>query len=203
MSSDQTYSQRKRSAILDAAAEEFCTHGFRETSMDRVAEVAQVSKRTVYKHFPSKDDLYRAITHELVLREHYSIDGSYSKKQRLRSQLIRIATHEVAAFSSETYLTTIRVLLAEAFRSPEIVQKAVQDLPANGGALFKWITAAMDDGRLQVEDPQLASLQLMSLLKGMLFWPRAMSMQSALSKKQQSKVIGSAVDMFLDHYEVR
>ena len=133
MTSDQTYSQRKRTAILDAAAEEFRTHGFRETSMDRVAEVAQVSKWTVYKHFPSKDDLYRAIAHELVLWEHYSTDGSYSKKQRLRSQLIRIATHEVAAFSSDTYLTTIRVLLAEAFRSPEVVQKAVQDLPENGG----------------------------------------------------------------------
>ena len=140
MTSNQTYSQRKRAAILDAAAEEFRTHGFQETSMDRVAEVAQVSKRTVYKHFPSKDDLYRAITHELVLREHYSIDGSYSKTQRLRSQLIRIATQEVAAFSSDTYLATIRVLLAEAFRSPEIAQKAVQDLPANGGALYNWIT---------------------------------------------------------------
>lgn len=202
MTSNPTYSQRKRAAILDAAAEEFRAHGFRETSMDRVAEVAQVSKRTVYKHFPSKDDLYRAITHELVLREHYSIDASYNKKQRLRPQLMRIATHEVEAFSSETYLATIRVLLAEAFRSPEIVQKAVQDLPANGGAVFKWITAAIDDGRLQVEDPQLASLQLMSLLKGVLFWPRAMSMQSAVSKQQQVQIIASAVDMFLDHYEV-
>ena len=63
--------------------------------------------------------------------------------------------------------------------------------------------AAIADGRLQVKDPQLASLQLMSLLKGILFWPRAMSMQSALSKQQQSQVIDSTVDMFLDHYEVR
>lgn len=171
--------------------------------MDRVAEVAQVSKRTVYKHFPSKDDLYRAITHDLVLREHDSIDASYSRTHRLRPQLIRIATHEVEAFSSETHLTTIRMLLAEAFRSPEIAQKALQDLPANGGALFKWITAGIDDGRLQVTDPQLASLQLMSLLKGVLFWPRAMSAQPALSKKQQGDIIASAVDMFLDHYEVR
>lgn len=203
MTTEQTYSQRKRAAILEAAAEEFRTHGFRETSMDRVAEVAQVSKRTVYKHFPSKDDLYRAITHELVLREHYSIDGSYHGKQRLRTQLIRIATQEVEAFSSDTYLSTMRVLLAEAFRSPEIVQKAFLDLPTNGGAFFEWITAAIDDGRLDIDDPTMATHQLLSLLKGLLFWPQAMSMQGAVSRKTKTKVIASAVDMFLDHYEVR
>ncbi|ASJ70914.1 TetR/AcrR family transcriptional regulator [Granulosicoccus antarcticus] len=203
MTSDQTYSQRKRAAILNAAAEEFRSNGYRETSMDRIAEVAQVSKRTVYKHFPSKDDLYRAITHELVLQEHYSIDGSYNQQQSLRSQLIHIATQEVAAFSSDTYLSNMRVLLGEAFRSPEIVQKVFQDLPVNGGAFFEWINAAMDDGRLQIEDPRLATQQLLSLLKGILFWPQAMSMQGAVSMKAQTTVIASAVDMFLDHYEVR
>ncbi len=68
--------------------------------------MAQVSKRTVYKYFPGKEDLYQVTTHKLVLRVHYWNDGSYSKSQRLRPQLIRIAILEVKAmgvFLGKTY----------------------------------------------------------------------------------------------------
>ena len=56
----------KRSAVLAAAVAEFQELGFTGTSMDRVAQRAEVSKRTVYNHFPSKDDLFRAVVGELV-----------------------------------------------------------------------------------------------------------------------------------------
>lgn len=46
---------------MQAAIEEFRQHGFNGTSMDRVAAAAEVSKRTVYNHFPSKEDLFEAI----------------------------------------------------------------------------------------------------------------------------------------------
>ena len=46
----------KRAAVIEAATEEFLSRGFSGTSMDRIAEVANVSKRTVYDHFPSKDN---------------------------------------------------------------------------------------------------------------------------------------------------
>ena len=46
---------RKREAIIQAAIAEFRDNGFKVTSMDRIAARAEVSKRTVYNHFPSKD----------------------------------------------------------------------------------------------------------------------------------------------------
>ena len=52
---------RKRDAIVQAAIGEFREHGFNGTSMDRVAAAADVSKRTVYNHFPSKEELFEAI----------------------------------------------------------------------------------------------------------------------------------------------
>ena len=48
----------KRAAVIEAATEEFLTYGYFGTSMDRIAEAANVSKRTVYDHFPSKEDLF-------------------------------------------------------------------------------------------------------------------------------------------------
>jgi AcrR family transcriptional regulator len=49
--------QQTRAAIADAAVALFLEHGFVETTMEEVADAAGVSRRTAYRHFPSKDDL--------------------------------------------------------------------------------------------------------------------------------------------------
>ena len=63
---------RKRDAIVQAAIGEFREHGFNGTSMDRVAAAADVSKRTVYNHFPSKEELFEAIL--LLMWERSSLE---------------------------------------------------------------------------------------------------------------------------------
>lgn len=46
-----------RERILDAAQRLFREHGINSTGMDQLCAVAQVSKRTAYQHFGSKDEL--------------------------------------------------------------------------------------------------------------------------------------------------
>ena len=46
-----------RKRILAAAADLFLTQGIHVTGMQELAEAATVSKRTLYKHFPKKDDV--------------------------------------------------------------------------------------------------------------------------------------------------
>jgi AcrR family transcriptional regulator len=52
---------RKRTAIVDAARQCFLDGGYAQTSMDRIAEFAGVSVKTVYRHFTNKDDLFSAV----------------------------------------------------------------------------------------------------------------------------------------------
>ena len=52
---------RKRTAIVDAARQSFLEGGYAQTSMDRIAEAAGVSVKTVYRHFQNKDDLFSAV----------------------------------------------------------------------------------------------------------------------------------------------
>jgi AcrR family transcriptional regulator len=49
--------QQTRIAIADAAVALFLERGYTETTMEDIAEAAGVSRRTAYRHFPSKDDL--------------------------------------------------------------------------------------------------------------------------------------------------
>jgi len=68
MNGTDTASPRER--ILAAAESLFYREGIHATGVERVAEEAQVSKRTLYRHFPSKDDLV-----EQYLRRIHDING--------------------------------------------------------------------------------------------------------------------------------
>ncbi|MEW2572625.1 helix-turn-helix domain-containing protein [Streptomyces sp. NPDC047070] len=58
---------RNRRLLLTAAAEAFAEGGV-DVSMGEIAQRAGVAKGTVFRHFPSKDDLLAAITLQLVDR---------------------------------------------------------------------------------------------------------------------------------------
>ena len=53
-------SEEKAAAIRHAAIGLFMDIGMERTSMDAIATAAGVSKQTIYSHFQSKDDLFRA-----------------------------------------------------------------------------------------------------------------------------------------------
>jgi AcrR family transcriptional regulator len=57
-----------RQELLRAAADVFAERGFRDSSIDAVAERAGYSKGAVYWHFASKDDLFVALVEEHVDR---------------------------------------------------------------------------------------------------------------------------------------
>jgi AcrR family transcriptional regulator len=60
---------RKRQELIDTAIELFAQNGFHGTGIDRIAEQAGVSKKTMYHHFRSKEELILA-----ALKQH---DGQF------------------------------------------------------------------------------------------------------------------------------
>src|SRR4051794_28822443 len=57
-----------REALLEAAVEVFARRGYRDSSVDEIAERAGYSKGAVYWHFTGKDDLFFALLEERVDR---------------------------------------------------------------------------------------------------------------------------------------
>src|SRR5881392_4474319 len=49
--------QRTRETIARAARELFATRGYHETTLPEIAEAADVSTRTIFSYFPSKEDI--------------------------------------------------------------------------------------------------------------------------------------------------
>lgn len=62
-----TAASTRRDHLINVACDLFSEHGFHGTGIDRILAVAGVSKKTLYKHFRSKEELILA-----VLRQHDS-----------------------------------------------------------------------------------------------------------------------------------
>ena len=59
----------RREAILHAAAEVFARAGFAATSVEDIAAAAGITKLIVYRHFDSKENLYRAVLERVFQRQ--------------------------------------------------------------------------------------------------------------------------------------
>ncbi|WP_448089616.1 TetR/AcrR family transcriptional regulator [Pseudomonas azerbaijanoccidentalis] len=202
MTAPQRLTDRKREAIIQAAIAEFRTNGFDITSMDKIAATAGVSKRTVYNHFPSKEELFAEILNQLWDRVLAEQETPYSPDQPLREQLQRILSVKLATMGDDNFLDLARVAIAAAIHSPERAQSMVARMGEREEGLTVWIRAAQADGRLKAVAPDFAAQQLQGMLKSFAFWPQISMGQPGLSLAMQRTVVDSALDMFLACYQL-
>jgi len=202
MTAPQRLTDRKREAIIQAAITEFRANGFEITSMDRIAATAGVSKRTVYNHFPSKEELFAEILNQLWARISAEQSVVYNRDQPLREQLRQMLQAKMQLMADENFLTLARVAIAATIHSPERAQNMVERMGKREEGLTVWIRAAQADGRLKPVDPEFAAQQVQGLLKTFAFWPQMSMGRAALDVDMQNSVAESALQMFLAHYQL-
>ncbi len=189
---------RKRAAILQAAVAEFREFGFAGTSMDRIAATAEVSKRTVYNHFASKDELFTAILWQLFEASQALDVVPYDPARPLRDQLLLFAARKMRLLEDPGFIDLSRVAMAELVHAPERARAMMDKLAEKEEGLTGWIRAAQADGRLRLDmSPAEAAHQLQAMLKAFAFWPQITFGQPPLTPAQQQQVMHDCVDMFL------
>jgi TetR/AcrR family transcriptional regulator, mexJK operon transcriptional repressor len=168
MSTDLTFDERpmgrtdrKRAAILEAAASAFLRAGYLGTSMDQIAAEAGVSKQTVYKQFADKQSLFREIVtttvdeisdpnYDAVLNLRDSGDVEADLREFARGQLTRVMQPRL--------LQLRRLVIAEAGRFPELgrffyERGAGRTIAALAGAFER----LAERGQLRIDDPPVAA----------------------------------------------
>lgn len=103
---------QRHAAILQGAATAFATKGFAGTAMEEVAAASGITKEIVYRHFASKEDLYRAV-----------LEGA---RQCLKAELARVRRKAGSGAGIRALLAVgraqpdaLRLLLVHAAREPE------------------------------------------------------------------------------------
>jgi TetR/AcrR family transcriptional regulator, transcriptional repressor of aconitase len=117
----QEHLQRRRQQILEAATECFARQGFHGTSMQDIFDASGLSAGAVYRYFPSKDSLIKAIA-ENVLNEVMipAIDAVAGQRLDPADALASLtALFEPGGLRARSLAVTVQVW-AEAFRDPQM-----------------------------------------------------------------------------------
>ncbi|MFB5676592.1 TetR/AcrR family transcriptional regulator [Paenibacillus terreus] len=93
-----------RQRLLDVASDLFYREGIRAISMDTIVEQSGVSKATLYRHFPTKDELIAAYleAHDHHIWEHF--DKAISTHEgNPKAQLLALIDAVIELFKPEYY----------------------------------------------------------------------------------------------------
>lgn len=192
-------SEQKKQDVLTAAIAEFTEQGFAGASMDNIALRAQVSKRTVYNHFASKDILFEQATVQLWRGSKNAATVPYDGNLALAEQLCQIARQSFAFYQQPGFIDLARVVMAEYIRQPGRAEAVMAQLEQQEGGLETWLQAAIADGKLQIVDIKLAAHQFWGLFKAFFFWPKVLQLHGF--DGMQEEIIHNNVLMFIAFYQ--
>jgi AcrR family transcriptional regulator len=114
--------EQKRDAILKAAQEIFLTNGYIQTSMDQIADKAQVTKQTVYRYFSSKEILFESTLRTLREKPDRHFADQLNKPDT-QEALVGFAIGFIQAHLSKEHLATVRLLISENAKAPELTRR--------------------------------------------------------------------------------
>lgn len=189
---------KKRKSIIDAAERVFLEAGYEKASMDRIAEVAGASKRTVYNHFPSKEALLREVISQFSEQMSRLKKIPYDKKTRLEDQLGKFIEAELSVARNPLQMGMIRFLISVFSAYPEVAKEAMSKHLAGKDGLSLWMRAASDDGKLATDDYRLAARVFSAMISGAITWPAVY--QGILAEDISPQLKEELIKTFMSRY---
>jgi len=183
--------------ILDAAEKVFTSEGYGAATMEEVAHVAGMSKKTIYGLFPDKEHLFAALMSDVD-----GFPGSAGKQTRLADPIEDLRNHllvmaEFVLSSRQVEIT--RLLISEARHSPKLIDEFYARVMKKGHAyLTEGVTRALHaSGVAKVHDPQATAMALFGAALSGLHLAALFGKRRAVSREQLLANIDLAIALIL------
>lgn len=158
----------KQKAILKAATSVFLEYGFSAATTDVIQRAANVSKKTMYSYFPSKESLFISVIENecaVMTKEYKSIqlDGNIEKT------LTDLGKAYLELVLSSTAIALYRVVIAEAPKFPEIGRQFYLSGPTViYEKLMDYLDKAANNGEINIQSVGVASASalFMNMVRG-------------------------------------
>lgn len=189
---------RKRSAILEGAIDVFIEYGYELASMDKIAETADVSKRTVYNHFGSKEQLFQAVLDDFLSQRQQLKSQPYDPAKPLGEQLLAFAQAEIFLIGTPRTVGISRFLTTVFLQDIENARATVAKYPPHFDLFLIWLKEAQRDHRIRAENPLLAARMFYALVEGAITYPALFS--NGIDQQAVKPVLDEIVATFLARY---
>ena len=184
--------------ILDAAEKVFVAEGYGAATMEEVARVARMSKKTIYRLFPDKEHLFGALMSDVD-----GFPGSEGKRapipsdpiDDLRNHLLTMA--EFTLSSRQVEIT--RLVISEARHSPKLADEFYARVMRKGQAyLTEGVARALKaKGVAEAHDPEATAMALFGAALGGLHLAALFGRQTGVPREQLLAHIDLAIALVL------
>lgn len=191
----------RKSRYLDAAMRLFAEHGYVGTTMDMVIAETGGSKATLYKHFPTKEDLVTGLMERVADTVSHDMDDPAGSVRPLADELTAIARSTCQGVWSPGAAAVLRLCLGEHGRFPELAHTVWNVGPTRTYANFRaFLAERQRRGEIAIDDPQIAAEQFLGGLVGHLQLKIAFGMTDPPTQAEIDARISSAIATFLARY---
>jgi len=191
----QRSDEEERRRIVTIACDLFIDVGYGGTTMDAVAARCGVSKKTLYRLFPAKTDLFSAVIadHRRTMLALPRPDDALPLAQAL-AQIFRL---DISEAENRHRLAVIRLATEDADRFPEIGEAITSEgaLPARR-LLAEWLERQQHRGLLRPFPPEAASRMLMDMVFGVLV--KRSPGDRMLTRQERNAHARQCIDVFLN-----
>lgn len=162
--------QRSREKILAAAEQVFLHTGFLGANMDAIAEIAAVSKQTVYAHFQSKEALFLEVIAAMTggaareIGEH--LEETLDDRP-VRDYLTAVAMDQLSVVMTPRLMQLRRMVIGETGRFPELGRSLYENGPMSSiRRLTRALAHYISNGQIRDCDPAQAANQFNWIVMG-------------------------------------
>ena len=150
----------RRASILQGAARAFARSGFAATSMEDVAAASGISRLIVYRHFDSKEELYRAVLERVsaALTEAWVAQVAHLGHGIGARVLLTVARSDPEGFA---------LLWRHAAREPGFADYAARERERSTGAALRLMSGHLRD---EVDAHWAASTVVATLVESVFAW---------------------------------
>ena len=192
---------RKYDQVVAGARNVFLSEGFEGASVDLIAKEAGVSKATLYSYFPDKRLLFLEVAKSECKSQSEAAAARIEASGDVRDVLKDAAMRMVRFFMSDVGMQVYRIVVGESQRFPEVGREFYNSGPAMvREIMIRFLTRAVEDGQLKIDDVELAADQFPELCKAGLHLQMVLGLRDSFSDEEIERVVDGAVDMFLCKY---
>jgi AcrR family transcriptional regulator len=196
--------EQLRERILDAATELFLANGYGATSIEAVAQRAQISKRTFYHRFDDKPALFGAVVHRIIGRLRPPSDVPLLEGATLQDILEHLAAIILHAALAPEAIALHRLIVAESGRFPDLAaivarEGAMEEAVHLIAGLLQRQAGA---GALSLQGPNFAAQQFLYMVIA-LPQRRAMGMGLPMTSAELDAWAHDVVHLFLNGIATR
>jgi AcrR family transcriptional regulator len=156
-----------RHLIAEAARGTFVASGYSAANMDCVAKTAAVSKKTLYRLFPTKAELFRASVADRIDSFILALDEERVAKLPPEAALVRILTEYGRLTLAADTTALQKLVLAESDRFPELAADFYQGaVIATQRVFVRRLEQLCRDGAIEIHDLNEAA----GMLRGMMIF---------------------------------